>query len=149
MCHIQVGQLLKEGGHIDDGQLLCALEVQREWGLPLGEVLMRLGLVHEDELLSVLARQSGTPVIHIGDRVIDSEVLRLLPAALVRNRSVLPLRVSTRTLNPLLLVATPFPSDFLLLAEVEGAAGMPVVPMLASRADLEQAIARHFDEAGA
>jgi hypothetical protein len=147
VSRIPIGHILKPRGLIDDAQLLGALAMQGEWGVPLGEALLRLGLLREDQLLSVLAQQSGAPVVCIGDRVIDDEVLRLVPEDLVRNHHVLPLRVSTRTLNPLLLVATPPPSDPLLLDEVELAAGMPVVPTLASSADLAQAIARHFDEA--
>lgn len=146
MCRIRVGEILKERGLIDDVQLSSALEIQGKWGVPLGEVLVRLGLVREDQLLSVLAQQSGAPFVHIGDRLIDDEVLRLLPEDLVRNHNVLPLRVSTRTVNPFLLVATPPPSDPLLLDAMEFAAGMPVVPTMASSADLAQAIARHFDE---
>ena len=147
MSRIPVGQILKERGLIDDEQLLAALAFHGEWGVPLGEALLRLGLLHEDQLMSALAQQSGAPVVRIGDRVIEAEVLQLVPEKLVRNHHILPLRVSTRTLIPLLLVATPPPSDPLLLDEVELAAGMPVVPTLASIADLAQAIARHFDEA--
>ena len=146
MRHVRIGELLRERGVIDDAQVIWALAAQRQSGEPLGETLVGLGLIREDQLLSALSRQCGVPVVSIGDRIISADVIRVVPEWFVRRHQVLPLLVTRTTVCRLLLLATSTPSDLLLLDEVAFAAGMSVVPALASRADIAQAISRQFGE---
>jgi len=146
MGRVRIGELLRDRGVIGDAQIVWALAAQRQSGEPLGETLLGLGFIREDQLLSALSRQCGVPVVSIGDRIISADVLRLVPEWSVRRHQVLPLLVTRTTACRLLLLATSTPSDLLLLDELAFAAGMSVVPVLASRADIAQAISRHFGE---
>ena len=149
MGHVRIGELLKSRGFIGDVHVLSALMAQRKSGEPLGEALLGLGLIREDQLLSTLSQQCRVPVVRIGDRVVPADVLRLVPESLVRRHHVFPLLVAARTAYRLLLLATSTPSDLLLLDQVAFAAGMSVVPALAARADIAQAISRHYGEGAA
>ncbi len=145
----RIGELLRDSGVIGDAHVIWALAAQRKSGEPLGEILLALGLIREEHLLSALSRQLGVPVVSIRARIVPAAVLRLVPERLVRRHHVFPLMAAT-TACRLVVLATSSPSDHLLLDEVAFAAGMPVVPVLAARGDIAHAISRHFgDVAGA
>jgi type IV pilus assembly protein PilB len=144
MGHVRIWKLLKNRGCIGDAQVFAALVAQRTSGEPLGEALLGLGMIREEQLLSALSEQCGVPVVLIGDRVVSQDVLRVVPERLLRRHHVFPLLVTETRPCRLLLIATATPSDHLLLDEVAFAAGMSVVPALASRVDISRAISRHF-----
>lgn len=143
MARPLIGQLLKHRCLIDDVQLISALAYQQRWGGRLGDVLLALGFVREDQLLAALGVQLSAPVISIGNATIAPDVVRLLPEKFIRRRLVFPLNV-TRRPRRRLLFATTVPADLTAIDEVAFAAGMPAIPLLASRADISRAIARHL-----
>ncbi len=141
---IPIGQMLVQAGHIDVWQLQSALAHQKCWGGRIGEALLRLGFVSEPALLTEVARQHGVPYVEIGERPVAPAVLRLVPEKLIRARKVLPIAYSSQPRRGLLVVATGRPQDLTTLDEVAFASGKTVKAALASDADLEQAIERHF-----
>lgn len=145
----RIGELLRDSGVIRGAHVIWGLAAQRKSGEPLGEILLALGLIREEHLLSALSRQLGVPIVSIGDRVVPAAVLRLVPEHLVRRHRVFPLMAAETISCRLVLLATSSPSDHLLLDEVAFAAGTPVVPVLAARGDIAQAISRHFGEVAA
>ena len=56
---MRLGELLVKNGLITEELLELALKEQKRTGEMLGEVLLRLGFVSEDELLKLLSRQQG------------------------------------------------------------------------------------------
>ena len=138
-----LGQLLQKDGLIDEFQLLSALGYQRKWGVRLGEALLRLRLIQQEQLLGALGRQLGVAVVRIGERTVPPQVLRLLPEKLIRRRRAFPLHVlAARPAR--LVVAFAAPEDLHVRDEVSFAAGMRIVPVLASSEDIDEAIARHL-----
>jgi type IV pilus assembly protein PilB len=146
MGRVRIGQLLKAQGLLNEEQVHYALECQRRWGGRIGQTLIRLRLVPEDRLLTVLGKQLGVPVVHIGPWMVAPRVLRRLPEKLIRQRRVLPLDVISFQRSDRLIVAFPAPEDLLVVDEVAFAAGMGIEPALAGDDDLDQAIARQFGD---
>ncbi len=60
-----LGRLLVEGGLIEEEDLSKALNFQERFGGRLGSVLIRLGAISEEQLLPVLSKQLGLPLIEI------------------------------------------------------------------------------------
>jgi type IV pilus assembly protein PilB len=142
MARLRIGELLLRQGRIDQLQLQSALAHQARWGGRLGRAVIHLGFLDEATFLESLAEQLGTPFITIGDRPVEPAVLALVPAKLIRSRSVLPLaRLSEGRRGPL-VVALADPGNLGVLDEVGFASGLDVRPVLATEADLDQAIAR-------
>jgi type IV pilus assembly protein PilB len=139
---VQLGELLKRRGAIDDGALVTALEYQRNFGGRLGELLVEFRYLSEPQLLQALGEQLRIPVIRIGDARIAPRVLRLVPAAIARRHRALPLAILSHPRSTKLAVAFESPQDLAAVDEVAFASGMCVVPFLAGRADLDRAIAR-------
>lgn len=144
MARIPIGQLLVEQGRIDDNQLRVALAHQRQWGGRVGEAMVCLGFLAEQELHRALARQHGVPYLTLGTRRVAPGVLRLLPERLIRSRRVFPLAILSTDKRGHLVVATSDPGDIRTLDEVAFASGMAVRAVLASEQDIERAIDRHL-----
>ena len=146
MGRVRIGQILKAQGLIDESQLLRALQDQRAWGGRIGQALLRLHLVSEEQLLVSVSRQLGIPAVRIGAWLVAPRVLRLLPEKFIRRHRVLPLDVISVRRVDRLVVAFPAPDDLLLVDEVAFAAGMVIEPALAGEEDLDRAIARQFGD---
>src|SRR5207247_11166555 len=68
---LQLGELLIEKGLITKAQLDEALVERRVHGGLLGEALVRLGFIFEDELARTLAEQAGVPFVNIEANAVD------------------------------------------------------------------------------
>ena len=73
-----LGELLVEAGLLGQADLERGLALQQRIGGRIGSVLMRIGAVSEDNLLQVLARQLGMPVMGVEVPAPDEDAVRLL-----------------------------------------------------------------------
>lgn len=137
---LKLGTRLLELRLISQDQLNGALQLQRTDSRHLGEILYDLGLVSREHLYQVLCEKLGIPLIELSRFDIDAAVLRLVPEELVRSSGVLPLCRSDGNL----VVAVSDPLDPTPIERVRFAVQMPVVPVLASREDIDQAIRMRY-----
>lgn len=142
MARVRIGEMLMRQGRIDELQLQSALAHQSRWGGRLGRAVVHLGFLEEATLLEVLGEQLGTPFIVIGDRPVEPRVLALIPQKLIRGRRVLPLARLAESRRGPLVVALAEPGDLGVIDEIAFASGLDVRPVLATEADLDQAIER-------
>ncbi len=91
-AHRPLGQILVEGGWISQWGLQAALASKPE-GARLGEHLLSLGLISEEDLYTALSLQLGIPLGWVEPSEVPPEVARSLPAHLVREWKVLPFKV--------------------------------------------------------
>ena len=141
----RLGEILVAGGVISPFQLDDALAAQKLLGLRLGEVLIKQGFVTEDNILKTMQSQLGLPSIDLSKVVLNDGILKLLPEAVVRKYSVLPIELT----NGQLLVAMSDPTDYFALDDLRLAAGSMIKPCLAKKGDILQAIDRFYGRSGA
>jgi len=141
----RLGEILIAGRVISPTQLEEALAMQKSLGLRLGEVLIKQGLVTEEDILRTMQSQLGLPSIDLNRLVVPEQVLKLLPENVVRKYSVLPVEMS----NAQLLVAMSDPTDYFAIDDLRLAAGMMVKPCLAKKGDILLAIDRFYGRSGA
>ena len=137
---LKLGARLLELRLISQDQLNGALQLQRTDTRHLGEILCDLKLVSREHLYQVLCEKLGIPLIELDRFDMDASVLRLVPEELARGSGVFPL---CRT-DGNLVVAVSDPLDPTPLERVRFAVQMPVIPVLAPREDIEQAIRTHY-----
>ena len=121
---LRIGDLLLEKGLITSEQVDSALEQQREMGHQklLGEILVELKFVTQEQVMAVLAEAYGIPFARVNARLADPEVLELLPREFIDKNHVLPLfKVRDR-----LTVAVHEPTNVFLIEEIQRLAGCPV-----------------------
>jgi hypothetical protein len=148
MRRVPLGQILVEDGSIDGRQLRAGLDWQKRWGGRIGNALVHLGLVQEGAVVNALGRQLQIPVIDLGGRHVDAEVMRLVPARILEHRKILPVELLSETRRGPLVVATSDPLDVDGLDEAAFASGKQVRPVLAGRSQIEVALARNLGRNG-
>jgi type II secretion system (T2SS) protein E len=143
-----LGEYLLRGGAIDQTALERALRVQRSFGGLLGDVLVRLQLVTEEQLVGALGEQLGVPVVRIAELVVPRPVLAIVPEKLLRRHHAFPLGYtpSRQGGRHRLLVAFSEPQNVVAIDDIGFAAGVPLSTLLAGRRDISHALMRHFHE---
>jgi type II secretory ATPase GspE/PulE/Tfp pilus assembly ATPase PilB-like protein len=112
--------------------------------VPLGELLVRNGMVTRADLQTALARKMGYPLVDVQQFPADVEALSRLPYAVASRVPALPLMVRAGRL----VTAVEDPSDRNKLDEVEFAAQCKVVPVLVRAGVLPGAIDRAYEKLG-
>src|SRR4249920_828482 len=132
----QLGQILIEQGLITSAQLEQALEEHRKTPKSLGRVLIDLALIKEADLVRALAEQVGLEFVDLADYHIDPSSTMLLPDALARRYRAIP--IGER--DGKLLVAMSDPANVYALDDIRTITNRDVQPVVATAADVEQAI---------
>lgn len=135
----RLGNLLLVNGIITAAELDRALALQRSQGVRLGQALIYLGLLSQQQLAYFLAEQGGLLFLNFQDMHPQPEMMRLLPQEVERSLGVVPL-YETRTDEegpPTLLVATSDPLNLSMLDEVGRLTGRIVSPIVCTEQDLE------------
>ena len=95
----RLGDLLVREGLINQEQLQRALADQKGSNEKLGSILVRLDFINEDQLIDFLSKQYGIPSITLTQLDVDSEVVKLVPAQIARKYEVLPIKRSGNQLT--------------------------------------------------
>ncbi len=139
----KLGEILIAAGRIDQEQLRQALEYQGQLGGTLGENLIRLGFLREEELLNYLSEQTGLQHINLARVEVPPSVLRLVQPDTVRSRRLLPIGFEGKNL----VVGMVDPTDLSSLSELEFQSGHPTKPVILSASQFEEAL-RFFQSGG-
>lgn len=83
--------ILVEGGAVTPEQVDVALARQRETGRRIGESLVELGFVSEEDIGWALARQLGIPFVDVQPDTLDLELVRSFPDGVLRRLQAVPL----------------------------------------------------------
>ncbi len=134
----QLGEILLEEGLVTEAQLLAALDEQLAAGSSLGRTLVELGMLTEGQLVQALAAQVGMPFIDLDEYPIDRLAVGLVPGALCRRYTVLPVAIQ----NGALVLATADPGNVMAVDDVRNVCGMAVVPVVATYDNVIRAIDR-------
>lgn len=106
----RLGDILLELGAIDPLQLHSALAHQKNWGSPLGKVVVEKGFCSEAVVHRALAIQAGLPQVDLDAQPLDSRLAVLLPMKVAEAHLVVPLRLEGARQEVLVLaVAAPAP----------------------------------------
>lgn len=136
----QLGELLRERKIITDGQLREALEIQRQKGDLIGEILISLGYAKEEEIAQALTVQYGFPYIPLDNYEIDRETINLLPEDIVRKYGVIPLDKIGTTLT----VAMVNPLNVDALEELGALTKCDIQPFVTTATSFKGALKKYY-----
>ena len=134
----QLGDILLEEGLVTEGQLVAALDEQATRGESLGRVLVEIGMLTESQLVRALARQVGMEFVELADYPVDRSAVAMLPGALCRRYTVLPLGFQ----DGAMVLAMANPGNVLALDDARAVSGLPMKAVVATHDDLSVAIDR-------
>jgi len=86
-----IGSILLDVELVTQKEIEQALELQKQTGKRLGEVLVQLSVVSDDDIRWALAEQLNLPYVNIRKDQVDVEVATLLPEKLARRYHVIPI----------------------------------------------------------
>ena len=136
----QLGQMLVAAGHLQAEELEAAIRESHVSGQHLGAVLIRLGMVAEDDLQLTVSRMLNIPFVRPSDMDIPKETLRLAPAQLVTRYNIVPVERSDGTLK----VAMVDPLDMHVIDDLRLALKMEIEPLISTTAEINEAIKRYY-----
>ncbi|MHC4698165.1 MAG: hypothetical protein ACYTFA_15635, partial [Planctomycetota bacterium] len=87
----QLGRILIKMGKLRRAQVEEALEIQKEQRGPIGQILVELGYITEEDLNFARAAQSGMESADIAKMDIPAEVVSLMSAQMASTYGVVPL----------------------------------------------------------
>ncbi len=139
-----LGAILEQKFALPDSKILEALNLQQTKGGRLGEVLLRLRAINEDQLFHALALQFELPWLpHLDVSQIDHEWIKKVPIHFARRYRVLPIKAEDGSV----LVAMTDPLETMALDDLRLLLGIPVKPVLTSVTALLACLNRVYDEA--
>ncbi len=137
----RLGDLLVREGLINQEQLQRALAEQKGSNEKLGSILVRHNVISDDQLIAFLSKQYGIPSITLSQLDIDPDVLKLVPGQIAKKYEVLPVK---RTGNSLTL-AMADPTNVFAVDDVGFMTNLQVIPVVASQGAIRKAIERLYE----
>jgi type IV pilus assembly protein PilB len=139
----KLGEILLKENLISPEQLKQALEHQKSNGGRLGNTLVKLGFLSDDEVTAVLSRQYGVPSINLSYFEVDPSVIKLIPMETAIKYQVLPLsRVGSS-----LTLAMVDPTNVFAMDDIKFMTGFNIEPVVASETAITEAIKKHYGSA--
>ncbi len=140
----RLGELLVRRNYIHPDQLKKAIEEQKIKGGRLESNLIRLGYIKEDELLSFLSAQYRVPSVKLSKIKINPSVVKLIPSSVSKKHFIIPVN----RVGPKLTLAMADPSDIVVIDEIKFMTGFNVEPVVASEAEIVDAIKDYYSPGG-
>lgn len=141
MAQRKLGQILVDLGYINDDQLWDILEEQKQSpGTVIGQVAVRMGLVTQAQVTEALAEQWGMPVINLEETNVQPNVLEVVPQTMAEMYHIMPISLK----NGVLTVAMADPQNVGALDDLRNFLGHEIRGAVSSGPDVEAAIARYY-----
>lgn len=118
-----------------------ALELQKEKGGKLSDILVGMGLVSRANLVSALSRELGIPPIDISRYQISPDVIRLIPKKIAKNYHVMPIS----KMGNFLTVAIADPLDVFAADDISNLTGCKISVVIANDKDVDEAISQYYE----
>ncbi len=139
----RLGEMLVKEELITSDQLREAIAYQKQHGGRLGTVMIKLGLVNDDEITGVLSRQYGVPSINLKYYEVDPSVIRLIPQDTAVRYQVVPLSRVGSTLT----IAMTDPTNVFAMDDIKFMTGFNIEPVVAPESAVNEAISKFYGDA--
>ena len=145
-----IATILLDQGLITSEQLEMALLEHRETGERLDQVLIKRGMVRDNEVTRAIGEQFDLPVIDLTEVSVDDDVLKTIPPQIVFRQRCVPIekRPASNGSPGALRVATADPFDLSVFDELRLMVGCPIELVLAEEEELRNFIRTHYGVGG-
>jgi type IV pilus assembly protein PilB len=136
----RISKALIESKIIDQAQLDKALQVQKEKGGTLSQILIDLGIVKQKEILLALSQDLNIPLINLSKYNTDPSVIDLIPKEISRHYHILPLS----KMGPTITIAVSDPLNIFAIDDIKSLTGFDVRLVLAEDSAINFAIEQYY-----
>jgi type IV pilus assembly protein PilB len=138
----RLGELLLRDQMISAEQLQRAQDESRRSGERLGNSLVKVGAIQEEDLTQFLSRQYGVPAINLAEFDIEPDVIALVSKDVALRHKVVPVNRAGNSL----IVAMADPSNILAIDDLKFVTGYNIEVVVASDVGVNQAITRYYEK---
>ena len=124
---VRIGDLLISQGLINEGQLNVALREQKIRNTKLGETLIAMGFISQEDFANVLSSQMGIGTVNLRQVGIDENAVKLVSEELMKKNVLIPFAIDEKNPN-ILKVAMADPMNFMAIDDVAIVTNMEIVP---------------------
>lgn len=142
----RMGDMLLAERVVTEEQIDEALAAAKRDGVKLGEKLMQLGYVTDDNIAQVLSNQLHIERVHLSEVYIDESFVKLVQSDLLRKYSMIPVCYDKERMNHVKL-AMADPMDMAAMDEFSIITGMQVEPMISTKYEIDTALDRLYADA--
>jgi len=136
----QLGELLVDMNLITRDQLKHALDVQKDKGGLIGQVLVDLGYVSEEAIAQAITAQYGFPYLPLENYEIDQEIVKIVPKNVAMQYCLIPLdRIGSN-----LTIAMSNPLNNLAVEDIALLSGLYVQVFVSTASDIKKAIEKYY-----
>ena len=137
-----LGELLLEKGIVDQSQLDKALRFQKEKGGLIGQILVALGYVKEEDIAQALTAQYGFPYLPLANYEISPETIWIIPGRVARQYLLIPIDKIGNNLS----IAMSNPLNVQAIEDVELISGSIVQTFVSTSSDIKKAIEKYYKD---
>ncbi|MGH7806742.1 MAG: GspE/PulE family protein, partial [Thermodesulfobacteriota bacterium] len=136
----RIGDILIKEDVISLDQLKSAIEDQKQSGKRLGETLLNLGYIDENQLVAYLSKQYGVPAIDLDQFDVSPDVLKVVPRESAIKHKLIPINRSGTTL----VVAMSDPSNIFAIDDLKFATGKNIEVVVTAERAVQKAIEKYY-----
>ena len=137
---VRFGELLLSKGLLNRRELTEALNEQRSRGGRIGEIIVKLKMVSDEDVRSALAEHLSTEHVHLDGKEIDMNIARLVPESLAKRFNL----VAIDEKDGKVLVAMADPLDVIATDTITMKTGREIQPVLSSLREIRQTIEKVY-----
>ena len=146
MKNMPIGQYLVEKGLLTEENLQKVLAKQKESkGKMFGDVIVDMGLISDKEFAKVLAERLNVTYVDLDEVNFVPEVVKKIPEAVARKYNLITISLVGKRLT----VATNDPANFYIFEDVRIITGCNVVPVLATKLSIAKYIGKLYSAGSA
>jgi type IV pilus assembly protein PilB len=140
---IELGKMLVKAGKISEEQLHKALEMQKGGTGKLGETLVKMGAVPDENAISeFIGRQLNIGAVRLTDIELNRDTVKLIPQDIARKFNVIAVSKVAKTL----IVAISDPNNIYVLDAIKFITGCNIQPVISPENTISSAIESYYDD---
>jgi len=139
-----LGQSLVDEGILTADQLKEAQSQEKNSGQRLRKVIVKMGLVSEEDLVSFISAKLELPRVELENYLIDPKIIELVPEELARKHEIIPaFKIGNR-----LTCAMIDPWNIFALDEVRMKTNFVIEPAVATEIEIKRALDQYYGAKG-
>ncbi len=139
--HDRITKILIEKKLLTENDIKKALELQKNKGGKLSDILVGMGLVSRQNLTVALSEELGFPPIDLSRYKISPEILKIIPKKIVKQYRIIPVS----KMGSVLTVAMADPMNVLAMDDIKSITGFDIGPVITNDKDISDAISEYYE----
>lgn len=137
----RITKILIDKKLLTENDIKKALELQKDKGGKLSDILVGMGLVSRQNLTVALSEELGFPPIDLSRYKISPDVLKIIPKKIVKQYGIIPVS----KMGSVLTVAMADPMNVLAIDDIKSITGFDIGPVITNDKDISDAISEYYE----